>query len=382
MTKYIIPAIAKDELQKKLEKISKKANAYGNHFDYSFGEEIVATRNIYKTDGRTLAQVDKEKVFAVELTIESDIIRKEGYTVVAQIECLEAGKNMVKMLDDETTAELEWYIMPLYCEHCHGRHVKRFSYIVKDESGSCKQVGKTCLKDYCGIDPKMIAAAQEVEDLILNDYDIDEYDFSESGDYAYDVLDVIAVANDIIKEYGYVKSSENYSTKSRLLTAFGRVEPSEESKQLAKKIKDVLSQMDYNELTEFQRNIKTMIETEFIRSNNFGYLAYAPVDFNKMMQKQAQKQLDNEAKAQSQYIGNIGEKINSEIKDSQLVTSWQTVYGWTHLYKFITTDGNTLVWYASKCIDGEPKKIAGTVKDHKEYDGEKQTILTRCKVIG
>ena len=260
--------------------------------------------------------------------------------------------------------------------------MKRFSYIVKDASGRYKQVGKTCLKDYCGIDPKMIAAAQEVEDLILNDYDIDDYDFIGNGEHAYDVLDVIAKANDIVKKYGYVKSIEDESTKSRLYIEIdNRTEPTEESKALALKMKDVYSQMDYSELTEFQRNVKTIIEAGYTRSNNFGYLAYAPVDFKKMMQKQEREQLASEAKAQSQYIGNVGEKITGEIKNAQLMTSWQTVYGWTHLYKFVTTDGNTLVWYASRCIDGEPKKITGTVKDHKMYDGEKQTVLTRCKVV-
>lgn len=63
------------------------------------------------------------------------------------------------------------------------------------------------------------------------------------------------------------------------------------------------------------------------------------------------------------------------------MTSWETVYGFTHLYKFTTTDNNVLVWYASKCIDENAKKISGTIKDHKEYDGEKQTVLTRCKVV-
>ena len=150
---YTIPAIAKDELQKKLEKLAKKANAYGNHLTWNFSEEFVATRNVYTVDSETKVKTfsDTQKVFAVEVTIDSDIIKKDGYEVVAQIEAVGYNQNLVKMLDG-SDAELAWYTMPLFCEHCGTHRVKRFTFIVKDVFGQYKQVGKTCLKDYCGID--------------------------------------------------------------------------------------------------------------------------------------------------------------------------------------------------------------------------------------
>ena len=155
MTTYMIPAIAKDELHKKLQKLQKKANAYGNHIEWSFGEETVVDRNVYSVDPVThvLYKTATDKVFGVEINIDSDIIRKEGYTVIAQIEAVGNGQNIVKMLDD-SKPEQAWYTTKLFCEHCGTARVKRFAYIVKDESGCTKMVGKTCLKDYCGIDPK------------------------------------------------------------------------------------------------------------------------------------------------------------------------------------------------------------------------------------
>lgn len=381
MTTYTIPAVAKDELKKKLEKLQKKANAYGNKLECSFGEEKAVDRNVYSVDANTHTQVftGKEKVFGVEVSIESDIIRKDGYTVVAQIEAVDNGQNIVKMLDD-SKPEQAWYTAKLFCEHCGTARVKRFAYIVRDEAGNTKMVGKTCLKDYCGIDPKLMVWAQEIGDLILEEYNIDDYDFRGQGEYAYEVLDVLATANDIIKEHGYVKSEENNSTKSRLIAKFGTSEPSEASKKLAQEMKDVLSQMDYSELSSFLCNVKNMLQAGYIRSNCFGYIAYAPVAFEKLMKQIEQEQRHVETKGLSEYVGNIGEKITVDVKEAKLVTSWETVYGWTHLYKFVTADNNVLVWKASKSYEGEPKRITGTVKDHKEYDGEKQTILTRCKI--
>ena len=255
---YTIPAIVKDELQKKLEKLSKKANTYGNHLNWSFSDEFVATRNVYNVDPVTKTQIwtDEHKVFVVDVTIDSDIIKKDGY----------------------------------------------------------------------------------------------------------------------------VKSDENQSTKSRLMHET-RCEPSAEATAFAQKMQDELSKIDYSELTDFLRNVKTLIDAKYCRMNAFGYLAYAPIAFKNMMKKREQEQSREEAKGLSNYVGNVGERITADVKDVKLVTSWETLYGWTHLYKFTTTDNNTLVWFASKCIDENLKKITGTIKDHSEYDGEKQTILTRCKVM-
>ena len=145
-------------------------------------------------------------------------------------------------------------------------------------------------------------------------------------------------------------------------------------------MKDYYSRIDYRDLTDFQCNIKNLLQSGYTRISNLGYIAYAPVDYLRMKEKQEQEQLRNEAKGNSEYIGEIGEKITVDLKEAKIITSWETVYGITFLWKFITTDGNTLVWKASRYQECEPKRITGTVKDHKEYDGEKQTVLTRCKL--
>ena len=377
---YTIPAVVKDELQKKLEKLNKKANTYGNHLEWSFSEEFVATRNIFSVEGSTQVKTGEQKVFAVEVTIDSDIIKKDGYTVVAQIEHLASGTNIVNMIDTSIPAYLDWYSLLPYCEHCNSRHVKRFTYLVMDEAGRFKQVGKTCLKDYCGIDPSLIVMNQELTDLILNDYNIDEYDFSGSNEYGYDVLEAIATAYDIIKKYGYVKSCEDHSTKSRLMSDFGKADPSSEARAFAAEMQDELSKTDYSELSDFLRNIKSMIQAGYVRSNVFGYIAYAPLAYENLKKQREQEQRRNEEKAQSSYIGNVGDRITVAVKESKLITSYENLYGWTHIYKFLTEENNVLVWYSSRYIEGEPTEIVGTVKDHKEYNGERQTVLTRCKV--
>ena len=93
-------------------------------------------------------------------------------------------------------------------------------------------------------------------------------------------------------------------------------------------------------------------------------------------------------KAISQYVGQIGDKV--EIKGIYVRSgSWQqksfSGYGtetmWLHIFK--DSDGNVFTWRTQKSIGleyGEPVIIKGTIKNHSEYKDEKQTELTRCKV--
>lgn len=94
-------------------------------------------------------------------------------------------------------------------------------------------------------------------------------------------------------------------------------------------------------------------------------------------------------KAISQYVGQIGEKV--EIKGSYVRSgAWEQKayggYGTTTMYvhTFKDADGNVFVWKTQSGVRlnyGEPVTIKGTVKNHSEYKDEKQTELTRCKVV-
>lgn len=97
-------------------------------------------------------------------------------------------------------------------------------------------------------------------------------------------------------------------------------------------------------------------------------------------------------KAKSQYIGNVGEKL--ELKVECVKTAWFEVksfsgYGMDLMYvhTFRTLDGNVLVWKTGKGLGslelecGQVVTLKGTVKEHSVYDDCKQTVMTRCKII-
>ena len=100
-----------------------------------------------------------------------------------------------------------------------------------------------------------------------------------------------------------------------------------------------------------------------------------------------EKRLANAPKTDSQYIGAVGDKVELELT-YVVAFEFRTHFTYkgetSYLYKFADADGNTVTWKTSKWLDieeGQTYKVAGTIKDHTEYKGDKQTVLTRCKVV-
>lgn len=98
----------------------------------------------------------------------------------------------------------------------------------------------------------------------------------------------------------------------------------------------------------------------------------------------------------SEYIGNIGDKIELDVRliGRHKYTTHFTYHGETnYIYTMEDANGNTLVWKTISLLDvpakngeeidfirtGDMMRIKGTVKEHSEYKGTKQTVLARCK---
>ena len=83
----------------------------------------------------------------------------------------------------------------------------------------------------------------------------------------------------------------------------------------------------------------------------------------------------------SNYVGEVGEKIDIDVVEFACVHSYETIYGLHRIYKFRDDKDNVYVWKTSVFVP-DPKlvvRVTGTVKDHKEYNGVKETEMTRCK---
>ena len=140
-------------------------------------------------------------------------------------------------------------------------------------------------------------------------------------------------------------------------------------------------------------NCKAIMAGTVCGVKHFGVLAYAPVAYEVALERERRAAVRDAKKAyeaeRSQYVGEEGQRIEIEVHTCRLITSWESQYGKTYLYKMVDDDGNVFIWFASSAfgkftddyewVDFKAGKVKATVKEHSERDGIKQTVITRCK---
>ena len=301
--------------------------------------------------------------------------------MIAHIEHSPNG-NIVNVFDGEMRSE--WVNIAPFCEHCNSNHNLKYTFMVSNGE-EIKQVGRTCLKEYCGIDPQVIGMVNAFYDDI-DEFTPDGYDFREPIPCVFDAVEVLAHAIDVVKEQGYIKSDECGSNKSIIGKRVGSSRPTTQSVKEAEMMEKAIIGMDTEEAVEaLLNNVQVRLKGFYCKPSDFGYFAYAPIAYRKHMEhieEMKRRAEEHDAiSAQSKYVGTVGERATFEIKDAKLLTTIFGMYGTTFLYRFLDADGNVLIWFASTSFDTSATKIKATVKDHSEHDGVKQTVLTRVKAV-
>lgn len=206
-----------------------------------------------------------------------------------------------------------------------------------------------------------------------------------------------------IRHFGYTRSSdEGISTATRALdfydAAHGRAITKEYLQDLLDKMRSVNFDIDSDltvklvsdalawvseqeENSNYIHNLKTACSLEYVKGN-FGLYASLFPAYDKGLERTAKRKAVLDIEQSSEYVGEISDRITVKVQSVKCVTSWETDFGVTHIYKIIGADGNVYTWKTGKYIDDtvDEMSITGTVKAHTEFRGIKQTELTRCRV--
>lgn len=378
---FTVYAELAQEVSKKLDRLAKKADAYGIQFSYSTSAEHPQLVRVLAVDPvtQTQAEVSRHTVAAVDFEVECDgLICANGWTVRAKIEHGDKG-NIVTAFGSYPVKP-EWYTAAPNCDHCQTNRYRGVTFFVEHEDGSMRQVGRTCLKDYTGISPATAALWAEVQDLLLNGMDCTREQWeARCPAPLYEVLEILAHAADAVREFGYRKSAEPGSTRE-LVTArvLSGEQPSEAGLAEAREVVGWLSEMDPDGASDLEHNCIALARLGYAKLSHIGMLAYMPVGHRRRIERQAQQKA---AVARSEYVGEVGQRITLKAATVALLSSWDGYYGTTWLYKFVDESGNVFIWRSSRPFTAEDgATIRATVVDHNERDSVKQTIVNRCCV--
>lgn len=328
----------------------------------------------------------------LEYEVEGETPMLNGYRLVAQLE-RQTEKNLVSHLDKEVKIPSGLEDRGDFCEHCNSNRRRKYLFILQEEAtGTLIQVGKTCVKDFTGgrSNPELIAEWYSHLSELEATQQMSE-SFTGDGHILYDIKKVIAHSIYIIDQKGYVKSAdgtkETPSTVSEvknLLLSFADNQVRESGcYDKAKEVIDWVIAKKADDYGYFY-DLKTLVSERVVGQRKVGIVASAYHVYNKEIAKQAEEAAQRERSnmPDSTFIGRIGERKTYELTFER-EHSFESDFGVITIYFFYDENGNMFIWKTGVYLSmekGDKIMLTGTLKDHNEFNGVKQNILTRCKV--
>jgi hypothetical protein len=85
---------------------------------------------------------------------------------------------------------------------------------------------------------------------------------------------------------------------------------------------------------------------------------------------------------EANFVGKVGERLELELLVNK-ISSIEGAYGLSNIHLMEDKDKNVFVWTttAKKLIEGNLYKMRGSIKEHRNYKGVNQTILSRCTIL-
>ena len=410
---FAIPEENMPSLEKKLTRIRNKCAKYDCAFDYRKVGEHMGERKVswQEVDDRgvivTRSTIIPVKYIDIEVEGKAEV---NGWKFVASLEHTSEGNIIYSIGDLEIPHR--YYDCEPYCEHCKVHRARKDSFIIyKDETQEFKQVGKNCLRDFTfGMSAEAVAQYEQA----FKEAEEASESFSWGRFVPYiKTIDYASYVAETIRIFGYVKRDnyagtpgtadiaydfyqydhdliripevrEHIGTKYDEAKARGWDTSLTDSRALAETVMAWILNNDRDD--NYFHNLKVACAGEYIVCRDEGLVASAFPAYNRQLEWDAEKR-DRELKAKdeaarSTWAGNVGDRVTFKLADYSVITSWETMYGTTYVYKMKDDNGLTYTWKTSNHV-GEwciGKTYKATIKELKEFRGVKQTEITRAKI--
>jgi len=347
--------------------------------------------------GRPHTQQRGTNLFVNVVNVTTSIVtpKLNGWSFIGTVDPTKEGCAFLMVPGIEIPEEVKGSdFNPQYCDHCRVSRRRNQTFLVRNDSGEVKQVGRSCLKDFTGHD-----SAAHIAELFTAIHELHGMDREEScgghGEILFPIIYFLEMLCAWIRVFGYeskkaaeerggfgtganvwdfccrprtilgsndepiiVKIEEEDEERARILLAFGRaIEPTD----------------------DYTRNLHTYMCEESVSHRSKGFVA-SIYSFHQKATRPVK-----EKKTGGAFLGEEGDKINTS-GTIEFAKEFDNDYGTTSLLKIETESGDTITWFASKSLrrldvdSGDKVTIKGTIKALNNYNGRNETVLTRCKI--
>lgn len=400
--------------------------ALGDHIDRL--DDIKKTMNKYGLDlnynlKMVKSWIDKNEKhyyrYTLDVTYTAPEFKRDGYEYILTVQKTDAGNFVFPTVAHKDEDFSKYYSGTFICDHCHVDRLRNTYHIFRKE-GKDSVYGTKCAREYFGI-----PFLEKINSAIMNllaflhgigtevGEDREEEFYGRRGKLPMDIGSLFAIAWTVFSDnrWSYIKGQTPRDViaplypgtdRNNFYKRFYSGKSKEELEQMTETI-----EAEYAKFTDFWKNMtpKDSFEHNMKISvlsgdeKKAGLIVYAIYYWHTKGIKTEKPATPKEEKPESQHMGSVGEKITVDVEVKK-VGSYESMYGDGHYLIFETTTGNTLVWYTTSPtilnelsaiktedvnwdgLEGMKIKIRGTVKEHKEYKGRKNTRIVRVKALG
>lgn len=162
-------------------------------------------------------------------------------------------------------------------------------------------------------------------------------------------------------------------------------EPTAEDRELARKALEYAREELRNrpELNDYLHNLMVSCSQTSITAKLAGITASLISHYVKEVERRTLKEVEAKKLAASTYAGTVGDRLIFRGCRVLHVIQLEGNFGTTLLHKMVDAEGHALTWFSSgeSLGVGAEVDLLATVKNHEEYKGVKQTVVSRGVVL-
>ena len=327
-----------------------------------------------------------------------------GWTFVATLTWDEEAGCITRVVPGSPDIDLSAHrAAPKHCDHCGLNRDRIDTLVLVNEEGVQKQVGRSCVRDFIGLDPSTALWLLKIEKSFREGDD-------EGGMFSFTdqsprrpVVDVLGVASAVIALHGWAPRSSGFGNTADRVERFffppimgeqvesAKAANAEISAHLAGDNQAAARAVATREWVaastepgEFMTNLRAVCGAETVDMvRNLGLAVSAVSAWGRAVDREVEQAARATQTSSSVHVGAVKERLhNLELTVHQSPRFFESDWGTSTLLTFVDAAGNVLKWFASGTRDtlavGDTVTLTGTVKSHEEWQGVAQTMLTRC----
>jgi ribosomal protein L36 len=395
---YRIPAINFLRLEEEIEKLNKRATKIKT-------EPIVLTvlEIVTETKRNEVIGFDYEETYHI-CTFTGSSPKLAGWTLVAVIDPV-SEENMVREVPGQT-CPVKYRTTDMHCDYCETVRRRNAIFVLRHDNGEHKQVGRNCLADFLGhVHPETLLLKAEYLfsfDKLFRESESDGWGCGGKSPILVPTTEFAAVTAVVIRRLGWLSKSKSSDyeqpTADIVWDVCTRSDTSHvreliEKNDIHAEKRDVLQSeaaiewaaaLDpVNEVNTYLHDLGVCCRQNYVDYRRRGFVASVISAHQRVLNELEERKVQIQ---NSKYLGKI--KVRQMFNDVLVLTVapyMSGIYDKT-LVRFSDPDGNIIVWRASGSPEwvqlGQKFTVKATVKSHSEYNGVKQTEVSRAEPIG